>query len=82
MILDENELALWIIREGERHGPENLDLLRRRLLAEQRTGNWPGVIRTAGKILALKPKDPAATAAHDRAVETLRKMGDTKPSGK
>jgi tetratricopeptide (TPR) repeat protein len=72
MVLNENELALWIIREGERHGPENLDLLRQRLLAEQRTGNWPGAIETARKILALKPKDPAATTAHDRAVERLR----------
>jgi hypothetical protein len=73
MILDENELALWIVREGERHGPENLDLMRRRLLAEQRTGNWLGVIETARKILALNPKDSAATIAHDRAVETLRR---------
>jgi hypothetical protein len=80
LVLGEPELARWVLREGERQGPGNLDLLRCRLLAERVAQNWPGAIDAARKVLAVKRNDPDAVKAHDDALDRLRKqVHDARP---
>jgi hypothetical protein len=74
IVLEEPELARWIILEWEKQAPKDLALLRRRLLVEYKSKNYAPAIAVADKILERLPKDNEALRLRSLAVDSLRQQ--------